>query len=240
MHKYKKLLLCLLIAATSQTLAQNVGINTTTPDASAALEIKDTHKGLLIPRVHLQSVTDAITISSPAVSLLIYNTNPAVATGTGYYFNNGTVTVPAWKKFISTDDVDVAFAARSVSLPIYPDSTQVMPFTSEDFDVSNNFTLSSSFINPSTFTAPVKGIYHFDATITWLIEPSALVFTRLKVNGLTRIELAEYQDNIMGTHINSNVQLNAGDKVNITITHSSPNILHTLNCYFSGNILFRL
>jgi hypothetical protein len=174
------------------------------------------------------------------VSLLVYNTNPAISTGTGYYFNNGTVAAPVWKKFISTDDVDIAFAARSLFLPIYPDSTQVMHFTSEDFDVSNNFTLSTSFITPSTFTAPVKGIYHFDATITWNGGPDVVVFTRLRVNGLTRIELLEYQYQDMGTHINSNVQLNAGDKVNITITHYDPNILYTSNCYFSGNLLFRL
>jgi hypothetical protein len=243
MRKYQKLLLSLLIAATSQTFAQNVGINTTTPDVSAVLEIKDTHKGLLIPRVHLQSVTDAITISTPAVSLLIYNTNPAVAFGTGYYFNNGTTTVPAWKKFISIDDVDAAFAARGGYTDVLSNTSQVLNLDSEDFDVSDNFLLSSSFVNPNTFIAPVKGIYHFDATIKWEINGAVTTITidaALRVNGVNRISFFETNQNSYAMHINSNVLLNAGDKVTIVVGHNYSTLIPFGKCYFSGNIIFRL
>jgi len=55
-----------------QIYTQNVGIGDTifTPDPSAGLEIKYTDKGLLIPRM---TTAERDAISSPALSLLIYN-----------------------------------------------------------------------------------------------------------------------------------------------------------------------
>ncbi|HOB77927.1 MAG TPA: hypothetical protein PKI65_05485, partial [Bacteroidales bacterium] len=59
-----------------QVKAQNVGIGSSlfTPDASAGLEIQFSDKGLLIPRVSLTSTSSAAPITSPATSLLVYNT----------------------------------------------------------------------------------------------------------------------------------------------------------------------
>jgi hypothetical protein len=59
--------------------AQSVGIGTSSPDASARLEVSSTNQGVLIPRVSLTSVTDATTIPNPATSLLVYNTNASLA-----------------------------------------------------------------------------------------------------------------------------------------------------------------
>jgi hypothetical protein len=54
----------------SQT--DNVGIGTTTPDASAVLDLTSTEKGFLVPRM---DETQRDNISSPATGLLIYNTD---------------------------------------------------------------------------------------------------------------------------------------------------------------------
>jgi hypothetical protein len=51
--------------------AQNVGINTTTPDASAALEVAATNKGLLVPRM---TTVQRTAIASPATGLLVFDT----------------------------------------------------------------------------------------------------------------------------------------------------------------------
>lgn len=76
---------------------QNVGINKSgaLPDVSALLDVDASpanDKGILIPRVSLISDTDVVTISSPAVSLLVYNTNSAITNGNGvgYYYWSGT------------------------------------------------------------------------------------------------------------------------------------------------------
>ncbi|MEQ1734037.1 MAG: phage tail protein [Bacteroidia bacterium] len=73
--------------------AQNVGINTSVPDASSILDITHTNRGLLIPRIVLTDVTVAAPITTPALSLLVFNTNTTVgANGVkpGYYYWNGT------------------------------------------------------------------------------------------------------------------------------------------------------
>ena len=49
----------------------------------------------MIPKINLQSETDIITIPSPALSLLIYNTNSTLPQGEGFYFWNGS----SWAKF---------------------------------------------------------------------------------------------------------------------------------------------
>ena len=82
----KKVTLLLLILTTAMTYSQ-VGINTDTPDASSALEIKSTSAGILIPRM-TEAQRDAI--ASPALSLMIYQTN----NDSGFYFFDGS----AWKK----------------------------------------------------------------------------------------------------------------------------------------------
>ena len=70
----KKLLLSLFaVLALATGNAQNVGVGTSTPNASAALDVTATNKGLLPPRVALTSTTDATTIASPAAGLLVYN-----------------------------------------------------------------------------------------------------------------------------------------------------------------------
>jgi hypothetical protein len=74
----KKILILLFIVAISTPLAyaqtENVGINTTSPDNSAALHVTyvTTPKGVLVPRM---TTTDRGNIPSPANGLLIYNTD---------------------------------------------------------------------------------------------------------------------------------------------------------------------
>ncbi|WP_050009609.1 hypothetical protein [Flavobacterium sp. B17] len=77
-----------------------IGIGTSSPDASAALEVASTNKGMLIPRVALTSSTDQTTITSPATGLMVYNTATAGSApfnvSPGVYVNNGTPTSPSW------------------------------------------------------------------------------------------------------------------------------------------------
>ena len=69
--------------------AQNVGIGTANPNASAMLDVTSTTKGVLVPRM-TQAQRNAIT--NPATGLLIFQSD-----GTkGFYYNNGTPSVPGW------------------------------------------------------------------------------------------------------------------------------------------------
>lgn len=83
------------------------GIGTSTPDASAKLDVTATNKGFLPPRVTLTSITDITTIPNPATGLLIYNTGNNVGLAAGYYYWNGN----AWAT-IATAGGSGSFAAN--------------------------------------------------------------------------------------------------------------------------------
>jgi hypothetical protein len=65
----KKLLLNVAFLVASFTSIAQVGIGTTTPDASAVLEIESTTKGFLLPRMTLAQIN---AIATPAEGLMVY------------------------------------------------------------------------------------------------------------------------------------------------------------------------
>jgi uncharacterized protein (TIGR02145 family) len=86
-----------LVLITSLSIQAQVSINSdgSQPDNSAMLDVKSTNKGLLIPRIALNSADNASPVTSPATGLIIYNTSAA---GTspyrvcpGLYFWSGIV-----------------------------------------------------------------------------------------------------------------------------------------------------
>ncbi len=91
----KRLPLFFVLSACFYTgLAQqnNVGINTTTPDPSAALHIESTNQGVLVPRL---TSGQREGISNTATGLLVFDTD----TGS-FWFYNGT----AWVNLSTPDD----------------------------------------------------------------------------------------------------------------------------------------
>ena len=75
----------LLAAARQAQTTGSVGIGTTAPDVSAALDIVSSSKGALLPRV-----ADATALATPATGLLVFQTG-----GTpGFYYNAGTLAAP--------------------------------------------------------------------------------------------------------------------------------------------------
>lgn len=79
----------------SEVEAQNISINGTgaTAHPSAILDVSSPNMGLLIPRIPLTAINASAPVTSPTVSLLVYNTASA-STGTnavspGYYYWDG-------------------------------------------------------------------------------------------------------------------------------------------------------
>lgn len=108
----KKILFIICFFSGVAVFAQT-GIGTTSPDASARLEVSATNKGFLPPRVALTATNSANPITSPATGLLVYNTATAGTSPNnvvpGYYFWDGT----AWD-FLTHNAVN-SVAAISVS-----------------------------------------------------------------------------------------------------------------------------
>ena len=68
-----------------------MGIGTTAPDASAALDIVSSRKGALLPQL---TNVQCGAIASSARGLLIFQTDAPA----GFYYNAGTTTAPDWQQ----------------------------------------------------------------------------------------------------------------------------------------------
>lgn len=99
---FSRTLLSLLLV-TGIATAQ-VGIGTTNPSASSALEISSESAGLLIPRINLVSTSVGTPVSFPARGLLVYNTNGSMVggSGIGFYYWTGS----NWNKLLASGTGD--------------------------------------------------------------------------------------------------------------------------------------
>ena len=104
------LVLCLaFLSGKAQT-----GIGTTTPNASAKLDITSTDKGLLIPRM-TKAQREAITLPAAANGLMVYQTDDL----SGFYVNNSTTTTVSWTRVNSNwnrSGNDISYTAGNVSI----------------------------------------------------------------------------------------------------------------------------
>lgn len=80
----------LLLLCTTPTLySQSVGINTTVPDGSAALDVTSTTQGILVPRL---TTAERTAVSSPATGLLVFD-----STTKSFWFYTGS----AWTELVT-------------------------------------------------------------------------------------------------------------------------------------------
>lgn len=91
--KIKPLFFCVAFIVNIIHLSAQTGIGTTTPDASAKLEVNSTNKGFLPPRIALTALNSASPVTLPATGLLIFNTATAGSIPNqvtpGYYYWDG-------------------------------------------------------------------------------------------------------------------------------------------------------
>src|ERR1700712_4028510 len=73
--------------------AQNIGIGTTSPDPSAALDMTSSSKGLLVPRMNTAAV---LSIASPAKGLLVYD-----SVKNQLMVNMGTASKADWQNIVT-------------------------------------------------------------------------------------------------------------------------------------------
>jgi hypothetical protein len=118
----KRIVPILVLLFTTFAYAQNVGINSTgaAPNASAVLDVDaapGNDKGLLIPRIALLAINNALPITAPANSLVVYNTAtagiPPNNVVPGFYFWNGT----KWIAFGGSGGMDWSLTGNAGTAP---------------------------------------------------------------------------------------------------------------------------
>jgi hypothetical protein len=113
MKKFAFLSILSILFLSNVSLAQ-VGIGTTTPDNSAALDVQSNGKGILAPRM---TTGQRLLISSPAEGLLVYDTD----THSFWYFHDA-----AWRElFRSESNGAFLFGLPPDYMAVEPDGTLV-------------------------------------------------------------------------------------------------------------------
>jgi hypothetical protein len=218
---------CIWFTAIAQT--GSVGIGTPTPNASAALDIQHTSKGVLVPRM---TMVQRNAIVSPANGLMIYQTdnNP------GFYFNKGTAAVSNWQP---VNGPQQAFQASVSFTQNIPPST----YTQLTFNTASALNDGSMF-DPLTytFTAPEAGVYYLQAGVA--IQNADAGNYTLALDWDLSISSGYANDrqytsgaSILNLKVTDVRWLAAGAKVLVGLLHTASTTQQTFNgtsTYFSG------
>ena len=180
--KLKASLICLLVISNLVTRSQNVGIGTTTPDASSKLQVSSPNKGILIPMIPLDSVKDVTHVPSPATGLIIFNTvdttyNLPVFPYTyiklirGLYFWSGT----QWQPAGSADEI-----WQRYGYPGYPGT--IVPKLSKDEVHVEDFTGTNFYLANRKFSMIAPGNYGGTPIWTQNLDSLTLYSTALSAH----------------------------------------------------------
>lgn len=192
--------------------AQNVGIGTAAPNASAKLDITDANRGVLIPRVALTATNLAGPVTAPATSLLVYNTATAgVAPNNvtpGFYYWSGT----QWVRFSTGgDDWKITGNANTTFGTNFLGTTNAQGL---DFRTNNVIRLRipvANQVHANSLGTTALPFYSFAADPNTGIWSSAADFLNFSTAGLERLELgtAEAVFNDLGGNYDFRVESDA-------------------------------
>ena len=131
--KIKKIISAALWGAmlSTPTLQAGIGIGTSSPHASAALDITATDRGLLPPRLALTGTTDTTTITSPAEGLIVYNTATISDVTPGIYLWDGVKWTALKAESDTTETVTPADPTTGVVVGLCP-AANGLPITTVD------------------------------------------------------------------------------------------------------------
>lgn len=173
----KSFFLMIYLATIITTLQAQVGINTATPNSSAALDIVSSDKGMLIPRM---TSTQRTAISNPAEGLMVYDTTLKCISQ-----NAGTPASPAWVCLSSKDMQPNSFYMPSIAI----DASAIV--TGQTLDLYGEY--KKQFNTPTVVsTGAPTGIPYFSSASDLYYYITYYDNTVLKVNSLDASGVLNY------------------------------------------------
>lgn len=128
----------------AQELSKKIGDKPTLINASAALEVESTNKGVLISRIALTGTSDISTIANGNVtSMLVYNTATVADITPGYYYWNGT----KWSRVVTPNDLP---SLETTTTLAQNTTTGAITYTNEDAIVATANVVSANALNALT------------------------------------------------------------------------------------------
>ncbi len=170
--KQKFILLSALAGLAFSAARAQVGIGTPTPNATAALDIQSTTRGLLIPRM---TAAQRVAISSPAQGLMVYQTDAPI--GLWSYVNS------SWLRMTTTADAGASTLASGFAANTSGSVIAVL-LGGTDVALPNAQNLGTGItVNGanSIFTVANAGRYRISYNIN--LTAGLLLSTRILVNG---------------------------------------------------------
>lgn len=197
LQNHKKLLLLFLILLNLTVNAQ-IGIGTTTPNASSILDVTSTTKGMLTPRM---TTAQRNAITTPADGLTVYDTDLKLF----YYYSTGTSTwlpivsgVPGRINFKRIKSTDVLATVLATELAAGGGSKYVLT-SNTLYEINGTVTFNFPI---DLNNAYVQGL---DASEDIIIRPTGNLFegaTGGSIRGVTLIATAGSVFNLTGTSQN--------------------------------------
>lgn len=168
--KRSLIILAVLCLTTTHYVQAQVGIGTTTPNASSALEVQSTTKGVLVSRM---AAAQRTAIASPAEGLMVYQTDAPI--GLWMYISG------VWTRFTTTNDLfgtSSGFAANTAGavIPVVLGGTDVPLPSSQNLGTG----ITPDGTN-TIFTVAAAGRYRIAYGLNF--SATFLVSSRLVING---------------------------------------------------------
>lgn len=215
-----------------------VGIGTTTPDASSILDIESTDKGILVPRLTSAQIN---AITNPANGLLVYNTD-----FNEYQFNCATPATPDWIKISHNTSVKYSNTDITTNVNSNPAGTPINIPILGNLEWNDDTTLYTANTGTNTITVSEAGRYRITVNVSLLAAVNTARLTPemwIEINGTQQGTYGStgYIRNNGGQtesslHITEVLNLAANDVVSISITRTGANGNVNLRSSGSSNI----